>query len=92
MIVRLFDAEHVLGEMKDRITGLIFRLLKETDHSIRRFTVHYACEIGVEGLFEDNEDLQTYFNYVFPSIFHLVQTDIQPNYTDFAALAKLINA
>ena len=51
MIVRLFDAEHVLGEMKDRITGLIFRLLKETDHSIRRFTVHYACEIGVEGLF-----------------------------------------
>jgi hypothetical protein len=53
MLVRLFDAEHVLGDIKNRITALMFRLLKETDHSIRRFTVHYACEIGIEGLFEN---------------------------------------
>ena len=68
------------------------RILKETEHSIRRFTVHYACEVGIEGLFDGEEDLQTYFNNAFPSLFHLVQTDIQPNFSDFAAVAKLINA
>ena len=91
MLVRLFDAERILGETKDRITSLLLRLLKETDQSIRRFTVHYACEVGIEGLFDGDEDLQTCFNNIFPSLYHLVQTDIQPNYFDFAAVARLIN-
>jgi hypothetical protein len=68
------------------------RLLKERDSAIRKFTVYYACEVGREGLFDDEESLCVYFGHVFPSIFHLAQTDIQSSFSDLNHCAHLVNA
>lgn len=81
LLVRLFDFEQVIFEYSDRITNIIVKLLKETDHKIRRFSVHFACEIGVEGLHQNaDEGLTLYFDQIFQSCYHLVQTDILTNH------------
>lgn len=92
LIVRLFDQEQVIGESRNQIVKIFMRLLKETDQSTRKFTVFYACEIGKEGLFVTDDDFLVYFNNVFPSMFHLAQTDIQAPYSDLLWVARLVNA
>jgi hypothetical protein len=41
----------------------MLKLLKENDLKIRKFVLHYACEIGVEGLHDmSDETLTNYFD------------------------------
>ena len=59
----MFDYDFVIAEQADRITNIMLKLLKENDLKIRKFVLHFACEIGVEGLHNmSDETLTKYFD------------------------------
>jgi len=64
------------------------KVLKETDSNVRKFSHHYAAVIAAEGGASES----SFFEQVFPSCFHLVQTDVKLDHRSTVSLIRLVTS
>ena len=84
--MRNFDYDTLLAPVEGRMNAVVLNVLKENDLAVRRFGLHFASIMAEHGPCSDR-----YFDSVFQSCFHFIQTDIKPDFHAVASLARLCN-
>ena len=84
--MRFLDYESFIAPFNDRIVAVFLKLSKESANQVREFFLHYTFVICKRIGYE----FPQFFQQIFPTAFHQMQTDIKTNNLILFSLGKIV--